>query len=970
VAAGEDLTWAVNHEKIELDSTRDAARALRELIESADGGPGPLALLARHLPIAVLATNAEGRFTVAQGAALDRLGFGHGELVGRRAGWFGPEAREVAADVRQGQPHVFEAEGKAGDTVFRFRCVGVPDGDDGGLTLVIDLTSVLEAELAATEHQELIQSAIDASGACLILQSADGTVLTVNDAARAMLGPVLDGTVATLHRLDPIHEDGHRFALEELPSRTALRTGQPQRSVVMGVLTAGAERRWITATSYPLTLDGEPGVMTAFSDVSDRHATEDVLRHSDERFRLLAEEAPLGIFMVGKEGDLLYVNPAAEELAGRPMHELREHGWENFVHPDDLEELFGYLAVFPKVAEEAVEYRLVQPDGSIRWVRSRAALLRDENDEVIGLVGTSADITDLRVADERLRESEERTRAIVETAAEGIVTFSAHGQIVEFNAAAERIFGYDSEEVIGQRTVLDLLSHTDREDLLHRWADYLDGERAPRRERGPREMVGERKDGTPIAIELTMTELTTSEGRLFTALVRDLSENKAFERELEHLATHDPLTGLPNRTFLVAQLESALRRASRHGTSVGVLMVEIDRVKLVTEALGHRAGDELIQQAANRLRSTAGLLSTVARFSNDQFVVLVEDLDDVGGSVELAVQIIDAVNDPFMIGADEAFVNASVGIAFAPNGMGIAETLISNADVAMGRARSASLTRYEVFDFEMRAWVEAQRKTEIALRHGIERAEFELFYQPVVALEDGSVSGVEALVRWNHPQRGRLLPKDFIPIAEDSGLIVPMGEQILREAILQAARWSELRSDLDPMSVAINLSARQLTHPELVDVVRSALREAGTNPSAVSFEITETVLLDDVDAVVGTLDSLKDLGVQLSLDDFGTGYSSLTYLCRLPIDTVKVDRSFVSQIGTDSRDASIAEMVVAMARTLHLDVVAEGVETHRQAAVLRRCGCKYGQGFLFSEPQPAADIDALLRGAREATLHG
>jgi EAL domain-containing protein (putative c-di-GMP-specific phosphodiesterase class I) len=239
----------------------------------------------------------------------------------------------------------------------------------------------------------------------------------------------------------------------------------------------------------------------------------------------------------------------------------------------------------------------------------------------------------------------------------------------------------------------------------------------------------------------------------------------------------------------------------------------------------------------------------------------------------------------------------------------------------------------------------------------------------VVRLEDGTMSGVEALVRWNHPHRGHLLPGSFIPIAEDSGLIVPLGEQILREAIAQSTRWrTSFAAPADGLSVAINLSGRQLAHPELVDVVRSALEDADADPSLVTFEITETVLLDDVDTVVGSLNDLKDLGVRLSLDDFGTGYSSLTYLCRLPIDTVKVDRSFVSQLGTGTRDASIVEMVVTMARTLHLDVVAEGVETNLQADVLKGYECKYAQGFLYSEPLPASKIDLLLRGAREGTM--
>ena len=301
------------------------------------------------------------------------------------------------------------------------------------------------------------------------------------------------------------------------------------------------------------------------------------------------------------------------------------------------------------------------------------------------------------------------------------------------------------------------------------------------------------------------------------------ASSSAFEHELERLATRDPLTGLPNRTLITAQLESALARADRQRRLLAVLFIDIDRVKLVTEALGHRAGDELIAQAADRLRAAAGPAITLGRFSNDQFVAIVEDLDDVGTAVDTAITMIEAVSHPFVVAADEAFVNASVGIAFAIEGLGDAETLVSNADVAMGRAKSSSLSRYEVFDADMRAWVEIQRKTEIALRHGIDRHEFELYYQPVVELESTEVCGYEALVRWNHPDLGLLAPAEFIPVAEESGLIVPLGEQLLRDAIEQSARWRDEPGSTHPSKVAINLSARQLEHPGLVSLVREAL---------------------------------------------------------------------------------------------------------------------------------------------------
>ena len=931
--------------------------AFRTLFEGTGDAEGVLAEIVRYLPLGAIATNADGILTQAFGSVLDGLGIGDDQLVGTDVEAWGPEVATYRERVNGGHAHIFEIDGMVGDDIFRSRVFGVPDGEGGSFAIVLDLTDALAAEREVDTNRMLLESVIDSSGAWMVVQDESGTVISVNTAARAALG-VDRGTadlVAAFAALDPIREDDRPFEADELPPEIVRRNQVAQTDVVMGLRSADGDRRWMNVTSTPVQLDGQRTVVTSFADRITGNLTVDVLRDSDQRFRLLAEETPMGIFIIDVHGTMLYVNPAVAELAGRSAAELRAVGWEACTHPDDLDRLAGGSGLDSIDQFEPVEYRVLRPDGSIRWVRSSGALLRDDDDTVIGLVGTAADVTAIHEAHDRLRESEARNRAIVETAAEGIVSVDEHGSIVEFNAAAERIFGHDSDDVIGASTFFDLFAEEDRELLVRYNAAYLAGDEPQLVGKGATELTGRRRDGSSVPVEVAMTQLETSAGRLFTALIRDLTQDKAFERELEHLATHDALTGLPNRTLFAAQLESALQRADRLRSSMAVLFVDIDRVKLVTEALGHRAGDELIEQAAQRLRSTVGSTATLGRFSNDQFVAFLEDQDDLSDAVDDAVRIIEAINEPFMVAADEAFVNASIGIAYAVDGLSDAETLISNADVAMGRAKESSVSRYEVFDSEMRAWVEVQRKTEIALRHGIDRNEFELYYQPVVALETNEICGHEALVRWNHPDLGTLAPASFMPLAEESGLIVPLGEQLLRDAIRQSAAW-EADGGGRRANVAINLSARQLESPDLVGVVRAALDEFGADPAKVAFEITETILLDDVDTVVRMLDELKGLGVRLSLDDFGTGYSSLTYLCRLPIDMVKVDRSFVSQIGTGSRDASIVEMVVTMARTLHLDVVAEGVETEEQAAVLRGWGCRYAQGYLFAKPKPVSEL--------------
>ncbi len=945
---------------VELEDLAELAKALCQT-------SGPLSMLCRYLPFALARSDEHGIIQRAEGIALASTGIPEAAFVGTSIDMWGPGVTDTIAAARQGHPLVVDLDGVADRSEFRYRMFSLPDGEGGSVALLVDLTDVLEAEREVSKDRELLYAAIEAAGGGMLVQDADGNVISHNKVIAEILGWTSAAHVGPLsdQPLDAIHQDGRPFLSEDFPGRTALRTGEPQRNVAMGVRNRDGTFRWLMVSSFPIRLGGHEAVMTSVIDVTDRQASEQSLRDSEERFRLLAERAPLGIFIVDNDGNVLYVNPSAEELVGRSSAEIRAMGWTALLHPDDRDGVDARMQQVggggPDQEGLPIEYRVCRPDGSIRWVRTRGAEIAGGDGSVIGWVGTAADITDVRTADERVRESEERMRAIVETAAEGIVTITEEGTIVEFNAAAERLFGYDSDEVIGKINVFSLIAMEDRARMAGHLRDYLAG--APARFIGHEaaSILALRKDGALVPVELAITELNTSEGRLFTGLIRDMSERKAFEQELEHLATHDPLTGLPNRALLTAQLESALARVNRHATSVGVLFVDIDRIKLVTEALGHRAGDDLILQVAARLRATAGESGTIARFSNDQFVAFLEDLDDVGDAVEVATNIIERVNEPFMVGGEEAFVNASIGIAFAPEGMGTAESLVSNADVAAGRAKSGSVTRYEVFDAEMRAWVEAERRTEIALRHGIERDEFELHYQPVVALDGLDICGFEALVRWNHPNLGLLPPSEFIPIAEDSGLIVPMGKWILAEAIRQSAQWQRTYKGTEQkMCVAINLSARQLTQPDLVMTISRALDEAEIDPQCVALEITETVLLEDVAAVEGTLSDLKALGVRLSLDDFGTGYSSLSYLCRLPIDVVKVDRSFVSQLGTGSRDASIVEMVVGLAKTLHLDVVAEGVETQEQATVLREWGCKYAQGFLFSRPKPVDEIEQMI----------
>ncbi len=749
--------------------------------------------------------------------------------------------------------------------------------------------------------------------------------------------------------------------------------GEPASALIEGDGALGPFR----FQSFAAPLDDGTGYLAVAIDVTDqalaewaaaeqstRHqATLAALRGSEERFETVSQNVPIGVFLTDTDGHVTYANPELLRILGRSDAGLAEvESFHSLIHPDDLPEAVVALDRHTRSGESGIfQCRVRRPDDDTVKVRIRLVTLTDDDGERVGMVGSVADITEFVAADERLREREERTRAILENAGEAIVSFGEAGVIFEFNAAAERMFGYDSDEVIGRMVWTDLLAQPHRGYFETRVRAYVDGHRESVGLDRSAELQGVRKDGSHVPMEAALTEVRAGGQRLFTAIMRDLTERQILERELERRSTYDDLTGLPNRVLLYGQLEMALARANRHDTSVAVLFVDIDRFKLVTESLGHRAGDELVVQVARRLEGAVPEDAAITRFSSDQFVIYVEDLSTISEAVDVASTIVEAINEPFEVAGDEAFVGATVGIAFASNGMGTAETLVNNAGVAMSRAKEHSVTRYEVFDAEMRAKVDSIRRLEIAMRHGLDRHEFELHYQPVVWLHTGEVRGVEALVRWNHPRLGFLPPGEFISVAEDSGLILRLGEWIFEEACRQQAMWARQFPET-PLLMSINLSGRQLVQPGLAELLRAAIARTGADPRSIACEITETMILHDVETAGATLHELKQIGVRLALDDFGTGYSSLSYLCRFPIDVLKIDRSFVSQLGTATPDASIVEMVVNLARTMQLDVIAEGVETEIQVRHLKALGCPLAQGYLFSRPVTAAGIEAMVMG--------
>ena len=437
-------------------------------------------------------------------------------------------------------------------------------------------------------------------------------------------------------------------------------------------------------------------------------------------------------------------------------------------------------------------------------------------------------------------------------------------------------------------------------------------------------------------------------------------DRQLIDDDIRHRALHDPLTGQPNRILFLDRLQQATERLRRHpGTLNAVLALDLDRFKLVNDSLGHKVGDELLSAAAPRLKQAVRSSDTVARFGSDEFGILLEDIGGEPEAIEMAQRIAGVFTRPFVLEGSEHFVTTSIGIALAEGGE-LAEDLLRDADSAMHRAKERGRARYELFDEGLRGRAISRLRVENDLRRALERDELTLDYQPLVSLRDHSLVSVEALVRWNHPERGRIPPADFIPVAEENGLIEPIGRWVLDRACRQAALWYRQRPDAPPLTMSVNLSAAQVANRTLPETVAAALRSSGLDPCCLALELTESLMVGDLDELRDTLMALKALGVRLVLDDFGTGYSSLSYLSRLPLDALKVDRSFVAGLGTEPRDTAITEAIVAMSRALSLQVVGEGAETAQQIDELSRLGCDLVQGYHFSRPVPASEITRML----------
>ncbi len=783
---------------------------------------------------------------------------------------------------------------------------------------------------------------------------------------------------------------------------------------------SGQQDNWFEIAYQPVIDEGGEVSAVYFSalNIDKQKKAADALAISEKRFRSLVQNSSDIITILEGEGTISYESPSIERILGYEVEELIGKNAFEYVHPEDRETVESVFAAALQTSGDAVtlEFRFRHANGS--WVTLEAVgrnLLSDP--AVAGFVVNSRDITQRKQQEERLRLLE---RAIA-ASSNGISITDAqqrNNPTVYVNPSFEKMTGYNAREAIGRN--LRFLQGKDPNQPA------LDKLRAAIRTGKDCKVVlrNYRKDGTLFWNELQISPVYNDRGQLthFIGVQTDITDRKLAEEQLIYNAFHDGLTGLPNRGLLMARLRQAVARGKQHPDYLyALLFLDLDRFKVVNDSLGHSVGDQLLIAIARRLeacisrynfssfnsRSTGQYAlkpqnSLVARLGGDHFVILLEGMRDIGDAAKVAEQIHKELVAPFALNGYEVFISTSIGIATScqldPDGSPEKasqsdrqrpEELLRDADLAMYHAKAQGKACYAVFDKAMHDRALALLQLENDLRRAIsvcdrpaggdrflrdcEPREFQLYYQPIVGFQSGRIVGFEALVRWNHPERGLVSPAEFIPVAEETGLILPLGIWVLREACRQMAFWqkqfarlSETGSfekpigDIRQLTVSVNLSGKQFLQPDLVEQIDRILQETGLDASCLKLEITESAIVDNIQSTINTLWQLRSRNIQLSLDDFGTGYSSLSYLHRFPIDTLKIDRSFVSRIGGAGENIEIVKAIVMLAHSLGMNVVAEGAETKEQLAQLRSLGCECGQGYFFSKPLPATAAEALL----------
>ena len=821
-----------------------------------------------------------------------------------------------------------------------------------------NLEAQIEARSKALREISALQNEIlDKAGALVVVLDREGRIRRFNRACEALtqysFAEVEGHFVWDLFLTPEERERVHEEAFNAL-----VRNPQALRGAYTNYWVARDGTRRLIEWSNSLLLDegGEMEfVVSIGTDVTEKRLAETALKESAQRLNEAQRIAQIGSWELDLSSGKLTWSDEIFHLfeIDKGAFGASYEAFLNAIHPEDRERVNqAYTDSLATRSPYEIAHRLRMPDGRTKWVNERCETHHDEQGKAIRSTGTVQDITELKLAEEALR----LYANVFEHSGEAILITDSDKRILAVNSAFTRLTGYAIDEIRGKNPNILASGQTPDETYQSMWAalgeaGYWQGE-----------VLDRRKDGTHYPKWISISVVRDVEGNIshYIASFTDISERKQAEAHISQLAYHDILTGLLNRFSLNSQLEQALAMAHRDQRALAVMFLDMDRFKTINDTLGHAVGDKLLITVAKRLRESVRESDIVARLGGDEFVVVLTEVEDATAVARLADKILQVLAQPYLIGKNALHSAASIGLAFYPDDGEDGETLMKNADTAMYHAKSQGRNNIQFFTAEMNQITLKRLKLDHDLRMAMETKQFELHYQPQLDSRDGRIVGVEALVRWRHPHEGLISPAEFIPVAEETGLILQLGEWVLDEACRQLRAWRE--EGLADVTMAVNLSAHQLRSPALLAQVAHALEKHGLPGADLELEITESVAMHDPAASISQLQALRDLGVRLSIDDFGTGYSSLSYLKLLPIHTLKLDQSFVRDIESDSNDVAICTATIALAHNLGLAVVAEGVETEAQRLLLTSHQCDFMQGYLFSKPLPAEAALAFIKG--------
>jgi len=712
------------------------------------------------------------------------------------------------------------------------------------------------------------------------------------------------------------------------------------------------EIRNILETVSPIMFKSERATLGSFMDISERKMME-------EKYRNILENIQEGYFEVDLAGNFTFFNNSVCRVLGYPPEELM--GMNNRHYISDKETVKSVFRAYNEVYQtgnplKEFGWNIIRKDGAKRYVEGSISLLKDSSDKIIGFRGVTHDVTERKQAEVALRHSEEKYRSILENIQEAYFEVDLAGNFTFFNDSLCRMTGCSRDELIG----MNYKFFSDMENSKNVFAAFHHVYKTEKSTEGFDWLII-RKDGSKRYIEASVSLKKDSSGHPagFKGVIRDITERKRIEQELNHMATHDALTGLPNRLMFSQLLDHAIQSAHRNKKQLAVLFIDLDRFKIINDSLGHDAGDQLLKEMALRFRQTLRNVDVVGRLGGDEFVILVEDFNDIHQVDVLAHKILSTVIKPMVLMGEECRVTASIGISVYPRDAEDEQTLMKNADIAMYFAKEEGKNNYQFYSEKIHSMSSERLNIETNLRHALERNELSLNYQAKLDLKTRAITGVEALLRWNSRYLGSITPTQFIPIAEETGLIVPIGRWVIKTACAQNVSWQQ--QGLPPVCMAVNLSLRQLMNENLLQDIETTLKETGMLPNLLELEVTESMVMHNPAHFIPILSKIKNIGVRLAIDDFGTGYSSLAQIKNFPIDTIKVDRSFIRNLPQDLENKAITEAIIVMGKNLSLTVVAEGVETKEQENFLKEQVCDEMQGFYFSKPVEPESFAELLR---------